>query len=170
MFIKICLLRFLSSVVHSSLISAGCHVTALAEVIAPFGAKPDTDIEESSNAAHRKATGPNLSCGYFKYLINTLFSFFFFLSCNSIKGKNKAVNCSVPSGCRHLRPWYPGRECAVHFQNGDPDMNIKLCNDTANTLSYKQRWRLTVAPSVGLNCDRLQGRFPGTRKYSHDLF
>lgn len=91
-----------------------------------------------------------------------VFSFLPFTSCNSIKGKNKAVNCSVPCGCRHLRPWYSGAECAVHSQNRGPDMNTKLCNDTANTLSHKRRWRLTAVPSIGLNCDHLQGRSPGT--------
>lgn len=71
----------------------------------------------------------------------------YLLSCNFIKGKNKAVNCTVPCGCQHLRPWYSDAECVMHFQNRDPDMNTKLDNDTANTLSSKQCGRLTAAPS-----------------------
>lgn len=72
---------------------------------------------------------------------------FYLLSCNFIKGKNKAVNCTVPCGCQHLRPWSSDAECVMHFQNRDPDMNTKLDNDTANTLSSKLCWRLTAAPS-----------------------
>lgn len=74
-------------------------------------------------------------------------SAFKLISCNFIKGKNKAVNRTVPCGCQHLRPWYSGAECVMHLENRDPDVNTKFYNDTANTLKYKQNGGLTAAPS-----------------------
>lgn len=66
----------------------------------------------------------------------------------SSRAKTKQLTALSPvAASTYVRPWYLGADCVMHFQNRDPDMNTKLYNDTANTLSYKQRWRLAAAPS-----------------------